>query len=256
MFELTIEGSVATIIIHRGMKGNAVPMSGWRNLEDVVATANTSKANLIVFRSVEPDYFCTGSDLTELETLSSDPGLCRKFRGSMVSAFKRIRSANKPTLALVDGSCFGTGVSIATACDIRIGGPKARFAMTPARFGISYPKEEVERLSSILGFSQAARLLYSCEEIDAHEALRIGLVEIMDDSSEPGAIFIQSVIDNPPASLFSLKASLLGRAGADKRFDSHFATEECNSLLRAYRSGKPASVNEDRASPRGVGSVA
>lgn len=236
MFELDIDGPVATIWIDRGDRANAVPLSEWSVLEQAVSAANVSTADLIVLRSRLPGVFCAGADLTELEQLSIDVGLRRRFRGAMISVFKRIRSVNKPTVAIVNGCCFGTGVSIAMACDVRIGGADAVFAITPARFGISYPQEEVERLVSIIGFGHAARLLYSCEKIGAEEARRIGLLEILDHSDNPGDRFVRDVAANVPASLLSLKASLLGRAGANKRFDNHFATLECNSLLREYRS--------------------
>jgi enoyl-CoA hydratase/carnithine racemase len=240
MFEMSIADSVATIAINRGGKGNAVPLADWCKLERLVSAANISSANLVVFRSSDPSYFCAGSDLSELSALGADPSLRRRFRGAMVSVFKRIRAINKPTVAIVNGGCYGTGVSIATACDVRIAGPAATFAITPARFGISYPKEEVERLASIVGYGSAARLLYSCEAIDAAEALRIGLVEFIDGDEQPGERFVRNVADNVPASLVSLKASLLGRAGMDKRFDDHFATPECNSRLKAYRGGAGA----------------
>lgn len=238
MFHLSVDGPVATISIDRGGSANAVPLAQWCSLERLVSQANVSSANLIVIRSADPNYFSAGSDLNELEGLSTNPVLRKRFRGAMVSVFNKIRSANKPTIAVVNGRCFGTGVSIATACDVRIGGPNAKFAVTPARFGISYPKEEVERLASIVGFGHAARMLYSCETIDAVEARQIGLLEIIDESADPGARFIEGVAANVPASLLSLKASLLGRAGLDKRFEEHFITPECTQRLRAYRNDK------------------
>jgi enoyl-CoA hydratase/carnithine racemase len=240
MFEMSISDSVATIAIRRGGRANSVPLADWCKLERLVSAANISNASLIVFRSDDPDYFCAGSDLSELSALASDPSLRKRFRGAMVSVFKRIRSINKPTVAIIDGGCYGTGLSIATACDVRIAGPAAMFAITPARFGISYPKEEVERLASIVGHGSAARLLYSCEAIDAAEAARIGLVEFVDQAPQPGERFIRNVAENVPASLLSLKASLLGRAGVDKRFDDHFASPECNSRLEAYHNERGA----------------
>ncbi len=62
---------------------------------------------------------------------------------------------------------------------MRVAGPDASFAITPARFGISYPQPDLERLASLVGPGQAARLLYTAETIDAAEAHRIGLIELV-----------------------------------------------------------------------------
>lgn len=245
MFTLDIAGRVATIMIDRGSKANAVPIEQWAHLERLVVAANTSQASLLVVRSGIEREFCVGSDLGELNRLASNPSLIRRFRGAMRSVFSRIQAVNKPTIAIVDGRCVGTGLSIAASCDIRVAGPNARFAVTPARFGISYPKEDVERLAKLIGVGQAARLLYSCQTIDGDEALRIGLVEMVDRSQDVGASLIREIGDNVPASLMTLKASLIGRAGVDQRFDSHFGSSECRTRLGAYCSDAEPAI--DRA---------
>ena len=238
MFTLEVTGKVATITIARGAKANAVPIDQWGELEKLVVRANVSAASLVVIRSGDGRDFCAGSDLSELNLLSTSGLLRRRFRGVMKSAFARIRAVNKPTIAVIDGRCMGTGLSIATACDIRVCGPNALFAITPARFGISYPKEDVERLAMLVGSGQAARLLYSCDTIDSAEAHRIGLVEIFDRSAQPGAGLIQNIVDNAASSLMTLKAGLIGRAGADQRFEDHFATGDFATRLDAYDRAK------------------
>jgi len=240
MFTLGLTGEVATITIDRGAKANAVPIDQWGELEKLVGKANIGPASAIVIRSASRRDFCAGSDLGELDRLSSDATLRRRFRGAMKSVFARIRAVNKPTIAVVDGRCMGTGLSIAMACDIRVCGPDATFGLTPAQFGISYPKEDVERLERLVGFGQAARLLYSSRSIDGEEAYRIGLVEILDRSPNVGAELIADITDNASSSLATLKASLIGRAGADKRFDDHFETAEFAARLDSYGSKKNA----------------
>lgn len=125
MFALSYEDEVARITIDRGSHRNAVPMSDWAKLEKLVRAANTSAAKMTVFASPDCDSFCAGSDLSELEQLSHDRLKRKKFRGAMASVFGAIRATNKPTIALIRGGCFGTGVGLATACDLRIAHPKS-----------------------------------------------------------------------------------------------------------------------------------
>src|SRR3546814_14262073 len=89
------------------------------------------------------------------------------------------------TIAAIDGGCFGAGVALALACDIRIAGKHAVFGITPAKLGILYPPSDVARLRALVGDGQAARLLFSGMTIKGESARQIGLVEeFVDDRSE------------------------------------------------------------------------
>ncbi len=139
MFRLEMDGPVARVVIDRGEKRNAIPIACWSALEHVVSDAAISNSRLVVITSADPASFCAGADLSEMPDLIDDVKKRHVFRGAMTSALARIRSVGKPTLALIEGGCFGAGVSLAMACDMRVAGPNATFAITPARFGISYP---------------------------------------------------------------------------------------------------------------------
>ncbi|WP_454883210.1 enoyl-CoA hydratase/isomerase family protein [Sphingomonas oryzagri] len=235
MFTLTMEGAVARITIDRGEKRNAVPIGSWLGLENAIREANCSDARLVVIESSDPESFCAGSDLSELDRLIDDVGLRARFRGAMASAFLRIHETNKPTVAVIRGGCFGTGVSLATACDIRVAHPDASFAITPARFGISYPQADLDRLVALVGPGQAARLVYSCEAISGNEANRIGLVEVLDSSADVGSDLIERIAGNAPSSLCTLKATLLGRSGVNERFDASFASHDFAEGMSAFQ---------------------
>ncbi len=240
MFELSINGPIARITINRGEKRNAVPIAGWAEFEQTIRQANTSNASVVVITSGDAESFCAGSDLFELNQLVHDLALRRKFRGAMASAFSRLQAVNKPTVALISGGCFGTGVSLAMACDLRIARSDASFAITPASFGFSYPASDVERLVALVGPGQAANLVYTSETISGAEARRIGLVERLDDGPDFGTEIINSIAQNAPSSLCTLKATLLKRFGVNQRFDAAFGSQEFRTGIEAFgnRSGR------------------
>jgi enoyl-CoA hydratase/carnithine racemase len=132
------------------------------------------------------------------------------------------------------------------ACDIRIAGPAARFAITPAKLGISYPQEDVHRLVSLVGRGQAARLLLGAVTIGAEEAVAIGLVEIFAPVPEEAAASLaQAVLANSSASLGTLKRAIaLAAAGVSadaaqgRRFDELLLSDELRARLRARRGGR------------------
>ncbi len=236
MFKLEIDGPVARVVIDRGERRNAIPIQQWGALERLVMEgAAASETILVVITSADPYSFCAGADLDELTELKHDVRKRQVFRGTMNSTLTRIREVNKPTVAVIEGGCFGTGVSLAMACDLRIAGPKAEFAITPARFGISYPRPDLEALIKLVGPGQAARLVYSADRIDAAEALRIGLVETIDDSRQVGEAMIERIAGNAPVSLCALEATLSGRWGAEARFDEAFASADFAEGSEAFR---------------------
>lgn len=239
MFELVVEDREARIVIDRGSRRNAVPICGWSELEKCVRAANTAKVHLITIVSADPDSFCAGADMKELTSLAEDEKMRRKFIGALDSAFGWIRRTNKPTVALIHGACFGVGVGLATACDVRIAHPDASFSITPARFGMSYPMADIEALARLTGPGQAARLMYGGERIDGREARELGLVELLDSSDEAfGRDFVERVSANVSSSLCSLKATMLGRWGAKQRFESSFTTPEFAKAMADFHDGR------------------
>lgn len=238
MFRFELDGPVARVVIDRGEKRNAIPIGSWNALERTVAEAAASDARLVVITSADPKSFCAGADLIEMPALIDDVKKRHIFRGAMSSALARIRDISKPTVAIIEGGCFGAGVSVAMACDMRIAGPNASFAITPARFGISYPQPDLMRLAELVGPGQAARLLYTAETIDTTEAHRIGLIELVCSTERCGRSIIDNIASNAPYSLYALKATLAGRFGVDKRFDDAFASADFQEGWQAFRSGR------------------
>jgi enoyl-CoA hydratase/carnithine racemase len=130
------------------------------------------------------------------------------------------------------------------ACDIRIAGSAARFAITPAKLGISYPQEDVHRLVSLVGPGQAARLLFGAGSIDGAEAARIGLVEIHSErAAEAAAELATTILGNDPASVATLKRGVrLAASGTredeiqDAEFDALLGSAAVAERLAAHRS--------------------
>ena len=225
MFRLTQDGEVARLALDRPEARNAIPASGWAELARLLGTI---EARLLVL-SGEGGAFCAGADLADFAAMHADAGA--RFRQDMRAALDTLAALPIPTVARIEGACYGAGVALAMACDLRVAAAGARFAITPAKIGISYPQEDVRRLVALVGPGQAARLLFTAAAIDGAEALRIGLVDL--DALDEGAI-----LANDSASLAVLKqgiASVGGDAALDARFDSLLGGEEMARRLEALR---------------------
>ena len=243
MFQLSIDGPVARLRLSRPERQNAIPLAGWAELGDRVEEAAAKGAAVLILGGVPGGPFCAGADIADFDAFESDPGARTAFRLAIRSGLDRL-GASIPSIAMVEGACYGAGVAVAMACDMRFAGTGATFAITPAKLGISYPQEDVHRLVSLVGAGQAARLLLGAQPIDGAEAERIGLVERFAAArleAEVAAAAI-AIAANDPASLMTLKRGI-ARASEGiahdeeqgRRFDDLLGSDALRTRLEAHR---------------------
>lgn len=241
MITTTFAHHQATITLDAPRTRNALPMAGWHALAEAVARIGQANPHVVLIRSAAEGMFCAGSDLKEIAALAENEAARAPFRRAMRDALDGLAGLAMPVIAAVDGDCFGAGVALALAADIRVAGPRAVFAITPAKLGIAYPGEDVARLRALVGPGQSARLLYAADPIGADEALRIGLAEIAGDAAVAAAL-AETIAARSPASLAALKRTLAdpGDPAHDAAFDSAFAGEDFREGLAAFRERRSA----------------
>ncbi|WP_408590274.1 enoyl-CoA hydratase/isomerase family protein [Novosphingobium sp.] len=247
MIDLSFDGALARITLASAATRNALDMAGWAALADAVARVAWSGARALIVCGTAEGGFCAGSNLRQIARLAEHPHERESFRQAMRAALEPLAALPIATLAQIEGDCFGAGVALALACDIRIAGPRAVLAITPAKLGITYPQEDVARLVALVGPGQAARLLYGAGRVDADEAARIGLVELVaDDAAAATHDLACQIIANAPSSVASLKAMVRhGAAGHqpafDHAFDAAFAGADFAEGLAAFAARRPPS---------------
>jgi len=163
---------VAVITLNRPAKRNAVTLAMWGALaERVGELAADPEVRVLVIRGAG-DHFCAGADISEL---TNGPG--GEYARINWAAEEAIAAFPGPTIAEIRGNCIGGGVSIATACDLRFAAEGSTFGITPAKLGIVYPTNALERTVRLIGGSATKHLMFSGDLIDHARALRIGLVD-------------------------------------------------------------------------------
>jgi enoyl-CoA hydratase/carnithine racemase len=249
-----IADGIATITLAGPATRNALSLAGWAALADTVAQIGAARPRAVLLRAGHAGMFCAGSDLREIALLADDAARRAPFRRAMRDALEPLCRLPMPVIAAIDGDCFGAGVALALAADVRVAGPRAVFAITPAKLGITYPQEDVARLVTLVGPGQAARLLYAAVPIDAAEAARIGLVEIAADDAPGAALDLARMMAaQSPASAAALKRAVRtaprGHDPAlDAAFDAAFGGADFREGLAAFRERRPARFGEPRLS--------
>ena len=242
MFDLTTQAGVAVLRLCRPEARNAITLDGWAELADHAGAAVRNGAFVLILTGEPEGAFCAGADLAGFDAFREDAETRSGFRRALRKGLARLRALPIPTIALVEGACYGAGVAVAMACDLRIAGPGAQFAVTPAKLGISYPQEDVHRLVSLVGPAQAARLLFTTQSVTDVEAERIGLVELR-GGADVAQRLAETIAGNDPSSLRTLKRGIaLAAAGVaqdgeqDQTFDDLLGSDTLFARLAAYRS--------------------
>lgn len=179
-------GPIATLLIDRPDARNAINMEMWESFPKLIDDAVTDpETRVMILRAAEgAGAFCAGADIKELLANKDDSGWRAANQAEINRVQHQLARANIPTLAFVDGDCVGGGCGLALACDIRVATRKARFGITPGKLGLVYPLHDIKLLTDLVGPGQAKRILFTGSLLDAEEALRIGLVELLDDSPD------------------------------------------------------------------------
>jgi len=239
MIEISRDGPVATIALARPEAKNALPIAAWLALAE--AADQVRDARSVILRSDVPGIFSAGADVREFERLQADPALRTRFREAMRAGIEAVAALPMPVITAIDGGCFGAAVALVLAADIRVAGPLAEFAVTPARLGLGYPREDVARLEAQVGRGMAAMLLFTGDKLRPDEAKKIGLVELKTRKAQPTAEALAGAIaGNAPEAVRLLKRTLVGEQ-TDQAFEDAFGGAEFAEGLAAFAARrKPA----------------
>lgn len=169
--------SVREIVFNRADKRNALNLAMWQQLREFILMCHTDEeVRVIVFRSTDSRVFCSGADISEFPSLRNDELLAKTHKAITDATTVALATARPVTIAAISGICYGGGVQLATACDIRLAEQTATFAVTPIKLGFVYGPFETELLLRAAGESLATEMLLTGRPISAHTAYQRGLV--------------------------------------------------------------------------------
>ncbi len=168
-------GPAFIVTLNRPHRRNAVDL---KMMEEIIAAALEAEAESTVRALIitgGKDYFSAGADLNDALAVKS-PAAGADYLGRWHQLNATLEKLGKPVIAAIEGFCMTGGCEMALACDIRIAGEGASFAITSSRIGTVPGAGGTQRLPRIVGIAKALELMFSAETIGAAEAYRIGLV--------------------------------------------------------------------------------
>ena len=168
---------VLVLIIDREQAGNSISRDTAQAMRDALdGTAGRTDLRGIVVTGAGDRFFCTGGDLKAYRAISSPEELAETF-GVVRGLLDDIENHPLPIVAAINGYALGGGAELALACDLRFMAGDAKIGLPQARLGIIPGWNGAERLMHVVGYARAMRMLLSCEQLSAKEALDQGLVD-------------------------------------------------------------------------------
>lgn len=171
------DGPIATVILNRPEKLNALTKPMWQQLADTLRSLSADdEVRCVVLRGAGGQSFSPGNDIGEFESERSNFGQAKAYGAILHDALHAIADCRPPTLALIEGICVGGGLEIAACCDLRICGEGSRFGVPINRLGLVMAHAEMSALLRLAGPAVTMELLLEGRILGAHEALAKGLV--------------------------------------------------------------------------------
>ncbi len=153
-------------------------------------------------------HFQAGADLKWINAVRpQSPDENEAVSKATFEAVQRLNRLPVPTVALVQGGCFGGGTGVISACDVVIAADNAVFSITEVRWGLT-AAIIIPQLCDAIGVRQVRRYALTGERFGAQDALRIGLVhEVVPlaDLENAGAKVVEQLLGNAPDALAETK---------------------------------------------------
>ena len=256
MIELSRNGRIARLTVRRAEKKNAFTSAMWQSLLDhcralqAELAAGRETAPRVLQLAGQPGVFCAGADIEEMQRLLLDFAAMAQNNEVVLQAQLALENLPLPTLALIDGPCFGGGFGIAAACDFRLVSSRSLFAITPARLGLLYSLEDTRRVVALVGQTRARRLLLRSERLDAAQAAAWGVADAVVEADALEALaqrWSEELAAQSPTSMAGLKLTLahlggnpaVSQAQVRAAFVDAFSGADCAEGTAAFLQRRP-----------------
>lgn len=192
-------GRIAYVVANNPAKRNAVGIHGKRAFADTFRRLSEDPAlRAVVITGAGDKAFIAGADIAEMKDLT--PQGAEEEHTLTHFVCEAIRRCPVPVIARINGYCFGFGMELAAACDLRAASDVSKFGMPEVRVGIPSGMEAA-LLPALVGWGRAAELVLTGDIFDAREAYDFGFLQKLVPVAELDAAvekWIASIIASGP----------------------------------------------------------
>ncbi len=172
------ENGVAWITLNRPDVLNACDIDTLKKIQHALKDAERDVSIRCLVLTGAGRAFCAGADLQSLKKrgVGADISLMEDLRDGFNPIISKMRSMDKPVIAMINGVAAGAGMGLALAADLKYMSEGAKFVEAFAKIGLVPDSGATFFMPRLLGISKAMELAFTGEGIDAKEAERLGAV--------------------------------------------------------------------------------
>jgi enoyl-CoA hydratase len=255
---LSLQGSVATLEVHRPEALNAINLSVLEGLALHARTLSSlSSVQVVILRGAGEKAFVAGADIKEMASFS--PSEAAAFSRTGMQAFSALAQLPQVVISQVQGFALGGGLELALCGDFIYCSQKARFGLPEVSLGLIPGFGGTQRLAARIGAARALEWITSAEKYDAQEALAVGLVNRVLESAllaDAVAQLAQKIAAQGPTAVRAAKRLVARTQRADEgvgfhwesaEFGLRFQTAEANEGLQAFLEKRQAQFPSPQA---------
>ena len=218
-FELSIDKHIAHLVMNRPDRLNALDMTVWRELDEVLQQLHQSNQARVLVISSTGKHFSAGMSLEAFgNSVSMDDqsaeGRAAIFDmlGGLQSTFTRLETLRIPVIVAIQGGCIGGAVDMVTACCLRYATADAFFCIQEINIGMVADVGTLQRLPKLIPMAVVKELAYTGRRLSAEKALQYGLVnEVLPDAVAALAAAMKAaedIVSKPPVAIWGTKQAL------------------------------------------------
>lgn len=178
--------NIVTVYLNRPDKRNAMSFALLKELYQTAQRLGRDRHVRAVILTGEAQVFSAGIDLSDLNSSKQRAfalwELIKPQQSLFQKAFLVWQQLPVPVIAALEGYCFGAGMQLALAADIRISHPNTQFSIMESRWGLVPDMGLTQSLKGLVSIDLAKELTFSARIFDAPYAKQIGLVSHLDES--------------------------------------------------------------------------
>lgn len=224
--KLEIKNTIGYLTINRPKSLNALNSEVLTEIGQIATEINTNEEiRVVIVTGAGEKAFVAGADIKEMAHKNAIEGQNFSALGNKV--FSQLSKLKQPTIAAINGYALGGGLELALACDIRLGSTNAKVGQPEVGLGIIPGFGATQRLSRAVGLAKAKEMILTARNIDAEEALRIGLFnKVVEQEAllEEAEKMANAMLKNAPLAVQAAKAVI--DKGYDMPLDNALTLEE------------------------------
>lgn len=174
------EGGITWVILNRPDKRNAMSPQLHLDMDDALDELSTDTETEVLILTGAGEAFCAGQDIRlYFRGTEQDPKTRAKARrASNQWRWQKLSTFPKPTIAMVNGFCFGGGFTQVSACDFAVASDDATFGLSEVNWGILPGGIVSWNVVQMMNFRDAMYYAMTGDTFNGKEAKQMGFINM------------------------------------------------------------------------------